>query len=942
MHEFRGTGDSVYPRASGHAPSGEASRFAADARAGAFSPSLDLHRAGSWSSPATAATTPQSQAAPGGPPPSLAGNLRSAFPGRAQPKRTMTVDPSEFLLRSLPNEWGDEPSYAWPSMQNSAMRTDPAHGASALPRGNPLSRSQTLDVDAPVSGHAPFGPRTNFSLPGSAVGSPRLLPADDWAPPPRGLASPSDWPSQELDTSWLPPRAGAAPLMRGARPDAFMSLGTDVLSSSPDDEGALLHQQQNAEASVAMALGDDLAGTRKLSASPTSFSRLGAPGDPPVSPTRTDRELARQLRSLTLPNEAPGADAGVPGVRPRDTPPISSPPPFNGVRGPRADAFGRKPTRHHTLNLLDQSAPSAAPGTNAFPVLPSGPFGPEARSAVASPTGKYAGGSVFSPPYSPDVKQFVRDDPASFGMFAPQPSAQPLDASNLYFGTHAAASPRQGKADLNRPAWFGAPGTLRLGERTSDVPDFGVPEPNGAPFVPYGYGAPMLPGRDMRGRGFHDGAVATGALHSPSFEPYSRRHGSGRRNASEGRHERHRRHHHDDREHMHEFAGRFELHDVLGRMVEVSTDQHGSRLIQEKLDHCTQEERDLVFAELCPEARRLMTDVFGNYVIQKMLEYGSREQVHTLGQKLQGHVLSLSLGTYGCRVVQKAFEHVDAEQKVALSRELEPYVLDCVRDQNANHVIQKILERVPSAHLDFVSSAFAGHVPVLASHCYSCRVLQRIFAYCSEEQRRPLLEEMHQDTLRLMQDQYGNYVIQWVLQHGEPRDRIEIVHKTKTHLLQLARHKFASNVVEHVIEVAPPADLDDLLDELFSRVDPADAPAALALPESANAKLCVATVMMQDQYANYVLQRFLQVVQGEGRQRLIATIRPALQALRQLATPVSGPGAPSYTGAIRLPGGGHIGSKPLLTIERLIDQVSNAPDRPSNAPHRGHATTNTN
>ena len=128
-------------------------------------------------------------------------------------------------------------------------------------------------------------------------------------------------------------------------------------------------------------------------------------------------------------------------------------------------------------------------------------------------------------------------------------------------------------------------------------------------------------------------------------DTFPRRHASGRRGASDA--PRHRnRHHHDERTHeaAHEFGNRFELHDVLGRMVEISTDQHGSRLIQEKLDHCSQEERDMVFAELYPEARRLMTDVFGNYVIQKMLEYGSPEQVHALGQQLQGHVLSLSLG----------------------------------------------------------------------------------------------------------------------------------------------------------------------------------------------------------------------------------------------------------------------------------------------------------
>lgn len=950
MRDYRGTGDAAFRRPSGAGANAEAPRFVPDTSTGAFSPALDLHRTGSWSSATSASSnTRQSYGRAGGAAAGLNGSMSPPFQGRAPPKRTMTVDPSEFLMRPMRGEWTDDASYGWPSLPGAtaAMRANSMRpSSSTLPRVHPLSRSQTLDVDAPVTARPPhvFSPHGNFSMPGSAVGSPRMLPVDDWTPPAQAVAGAPEWSAPDLDTPWLPPRAGSGapntvPLRRGS------AFGAEVLSTSPDDDSALLHQQQNAEASVAMALGDDVMGTRTLSTSPTSISRLGAPGDAPLSPSPTERELARQMRSLTLPSDVSSGEAAARGggMR-RDTPPVTSPPSFSprgSLRGTgRPEPFGRPPGRHATLHLLDTGKPATGAGTAAaFPMLPSGPFGTEPRSAVASPSGKY--GNVFSPPFSPDLTPLARDDGAPLGMFAPSaaPAAPkpPLDTppAPLYFGTHAAASPRAPSvADGTRTAWFGAPGTLRLGDRTQDVP-----EPSGAAFAPYAF-APSAAPRDVRPRVPFEapGAAPAPAPYEPA--PFTRRHASGRRNASDHRHERQRRHHAEDREHTHELGSRFELQDVRGRMVETSTDQHGSRLIQEKLDHCTQEERDLVFAELYPEARRLMTDVFGNYVIQKMLEYGTAEQVRALGEQLQGHVLTLSLGTYGCRVVQKAFEHVSPEQKVTLSRELEPYVLDCVRDQNANHVIQKILERVPNKHLDFVASAFAGHVPVLASHCYSCRVLQRIFAFCSQAQRRPLLDEMHQDTLRLMQDQYGNYVIQWVLQHGEAHDRTAIVRQTKTHLLQLARHKFASNVVEHVVEVAPPADLAELLDELFSPVDPAEAPAALTLPESTGAKHCVATVMMQDQYANYVLQRFLQVVQGEGRQRLIATVRPALQALRQMATPVSGSGATPYTGAIRLPGGGHIGSKPLLTIERLIDQMSHAPPEraPNSALHATHTT----
>ena len=55
----------------------------------------------------------------------------------------------------------------------------------------------------------------------------------------------------------------------------------------------------------------------------------------------------------------------------------------------------------------------------------------------------------------------------------------------------------------------------------------------------------------------------------------------------------------------------------------------------------------------------------------------------------------------------------------------------------------------------------------LSTHPYGCRVIQRILEHCKPEQTAPILEELHQNTDQLLQDQYGNYVIQHVLEHGK-------------------------------------------------------------------------------------------------------------------------------------------------------------------------------
>lgn len=50
---------------------------------------------------------------------------------------------------------------------------------------------------------------------------------------------------------------------------------------------------------------------------------------------------------------------------------------------------------------------------------------------------------------------------------------------------------------------------------------------------------------------------------------------------------------------------------------------------------------------------------------------------------------------------------------------------------------------------------------------------------------------LHLHVCRLLQDQYGNYVIQHVLEHGRPEDKSKIVAEVRGKVLVLSQHKFA-------------------------------------------------------------------------------------------------------------------------------------------------------
>ncbi|KAJ6830831.1 pumilio-like protein 1-like [Iris pallida] len=310
----------------------------------------------------------------------------------------------------------------------------------------------------------------------------------------------------------------------------------------------------------------------------------------------------------------------------------------------------------------------------------------------------------------------------------------------------------------------------------------------------------------------------------------------------------------------------FELSDIVGHVVVFSSDQYGSRFIQQKLETATTEEKNMVFEEIMPHALSLMTDVFGNYVIQKFFEHGTATQVRELASQLNDHVLALSLQMYGCRVIQKAIEVVNLDQQTKMVAELDGHVMRCVRDQNGNHVIQKCIECIPQEAIQFIISSFYDQVVTLSTHPYGCRVIQRVLEHCDDPKTQQIvMDEIMPCVCMLAQDQYGNYVIQHVIEHGKPQERSAIIKKLAGQIVKMSQQKFASNVVEKCLTFGGPVERQILVNEMLGSTDENE-------PLQA---------MMKDQFANYVVQKVLETCDDQQRELILSRIKIHLNALKK-------------------------------------------------------------
>lgn len=305
------------------------------------------------------------------------------------------------------------------------------------------------------------------------------------------------------------------------------------------------------------------------------------------------------------------------------------------------------------------------------------------------------------------------------------------------------------------------------------------------------------------------------------------------------------------------------LEEVEGRIYTIAKDQHGCRFLQRKFDEGGPEDVAKIFSEIIEHIIELMTDPFGNYLVQKLLE------VCTEGQRMEmlhrvtanGDLVTISLNMHGTRAVQKLIETLQGPDQIALViGALRPGVVALINDLNGNHVVQRCLQRLTNQDSQFIFDAAASHCVEIATHRHGCCVLQRCVDFASGVQRDRLVAEIASNALVLSQDPFGNYVVQYILDLNLPWATIEVMVCLEGNYPFLAQQKFSSNVVEKCLKLAGEEHKGRIVRELT------------VTPRLGQ--------LLQDPFANYVVQSALTVSKGSLHSSLVEAIRPHLQTLR--------------------------------------------------------------
>ncbi|XP_069612765.1 pumilio homolog 1 isoform X12 [Ranitomeya imitator] len=221
-------------------------------------------------------------------------------------------------------------------------------------------------------------------------------------------------------------------------------------------------------------------------------------------------------------------------------------------------------------------------------------------------------------------------------------------------------------------------------------------------------------------------------------------------------------------------------------------------------------------------------------------------------REIAGHIMEFSQDQHGSRFIQLKLERATPAERQLVFNEILQAAYQLMVDVFGNYVIQKFFEFGSLEQKLALAERIRGHVLSLALQMYGCRVIQKALEFIPGDQQ--------------VIDQYGNYVIQHVLEHGRPEDKSKIVAEIRGNVLVLSQHKFASNVVEKCVTHASRTERAMLIDEVCLMNDG---------PHSA------LYTMMKDQYANYVVQKMIDVAEPAQRKIVMHKIRPHIATLRK-------------------------------------------------------------
>ncbi|KAI0403487.1 armadillo-type protein [Xylaria palmicola] len=245
---------------------------------------------------------------------------------------------------------------------------------------------------------------------------------------------------------------------------------------------------------------------------------------------------------------------------------------------------------------------------------------------------------------------------------------------------------------------------------------------------------------------------------------------------------------------------------IRGCTLTLSMDPFGCHVVQKAFDSVPEEYKAIMVHELLRRIPETVIHRYACHVWQKLFELRWTESppqiMKYVNDALRGMWHEVALGETGSLVVQNIFENCLEEDKRPCIEEVLSNIDIVAHGQFGNWCIQHICEHGAPADrsraidhviryaaeysMDQYASKVVEKCLKIGGAEFLARYLDRVCEGRMDRPRIPLID--------IASDQYGNYLIQWILQHANPQHKEIVAAHIRKHMVSLRGSKFGSRV----------------------------------------------------------------------------------------------------------------------------------------------------